>query len=106
MIEESQLKELQEQLDIAERDVVFCRLSYKKKKHEFMDIETKLIEAREVVIKLTETIRVLKNERDIASTIDDTREAEIERFSKVLPDMLKRIEHEPRIPPVDILDDR
>jgi predicted nucleic acid-binding Zn-ribbon protein len=100
------LEDLQKQLHLAEKDVSSSRSDYIKKKKEFIDIENKIINASEDILKIKEKILLFKNRQDFVSATDDLRDADIVRFTKVLPDVLKKIENEQPIQKVDIFSDR
>lgn len=100
------LEELQKQLQLAEKDISYSRSEYIKKKKEFIDIENKIINASEDVLKIKEKILLFMNRQDFVSATDDLRDADIARFTKALPEVLKKIENELPIQKVDIFSDR
>jgi hypothetical protein len=67
------LKEIENQLD-----------SYRSEKKKLSLIEDSLVESREQLRSLKETIRVQENENDFRSLIDESREAEIISFRERL----------------------
>ena len=82
-------EQLQQQLAEIDKDVSAARTVVASLKKQLMDAETVLIGANISRSKILEQMRILRNET-VDREITD-RQEDIERFKKLLPDLLKTV---------------
>lgn len=95
---EESIDELKAKLNDLNKEVEYRKLSLAKKRMEYAREETDMIYTRECARKIAEMLEQRLAANDIASSIDYSRDREVERYRKAMPESLDQIKDESPIP--------
>jgi hypothetical protein len=85
-------------LAVLNKEVELRKLSLAKKRMEYTHEESELIYTRECARKIAEQLERLQAANDIASSLDYSRDAEVERYRKAMPESIESIKDEASLP--------
>ena len=88
----------------AEKEVEECRRKFFAKRKELTDTETKLMEAKEILLRAAENLREFRNTYIGENSVDEHRDQQIADYRERMPEVMKRIENEPKLPYAAIWD--
>lgn len=100
----TKLEELTKELNIAKQEELSCKQSYILKKRELMHVETRLVEAKTATIYATEQLENFISNHIGETSLDDHRVWQIEDYKTRMPELMKKIENEPMLKRLGILD--
>jgi hypothetical protein len=89
---------LKQELETLNKDVELRKISLAQKRMEYVHEESELIYTRECARKIAEKLERILAANDIASSLDYSRDREVERYRDNMNESLESIKDEPTIP--------